>query len=262
MESLKSDIKEFVELKQFLDEKVRQYQTPSFIADDPISIPHRYTKKEDIEIAGIMAATISWGNRKAIVAKANEMADYFCGEPYNFVINATDNDLKMLSHFVYRTFQQDDFPGFIRGLRHIYINGGLENIFIPQKGESIKNCISRFRAQMLPHLSERTSKHIANVDKNAAAKRINMFLRWMVRPSANGVDFGIWKKIKPAQLYLPLDVHTGNVGRALGLIARKQNDWKTVEDFTQILRSFDPADPIKYDFALFGLGIFEKFKSL
>ncbi|MBP5364714.1 MAG: TIGR02757 family protein [Bacteroidales bacterium] len=250
----------FRELKDMLDERVARYQTRDFIEADPISIPHRFSRKEDIEIAGILAATISWGNRKAIVEKAGQMLDLLCNQPYDFVMNASARDLEMLSHFVYRTFQQDDLPGFVRALRAIYKNGGLERIFTPRQGEGVKDCISMFRAQMLPHLSQRTHKHIADVDRGAAAKRINMFLRWMVRPAEGGVDFGLWKGLSPAQLYLPLDVHSGRQGRLLGILTRKQNDWKAVEEITAFLRKLNPYDPVSYDFALFGLGIFEGMK--
>lgn len=243
------------ELKLYLDSAVEQYQTPNFIDADPISLPHRFTRKEDIEIAGILTATISWGNRKAIVKKANELINLFGGAPYDFVTNASENDFKTLSKYVYRTFQNDDLPGFIRGLQTIYANGGLEQIFKLNGNETVKDAIIRFRSTMLPHLSQRTYKHIADVAKGAAGKRINMFLRWMVRPADKGVDFGIWHSLKPSQLLLPLDVHSANTSRTLGLLTRKQNDWKAAVEVTSVLKTFDCNDPIKYDFALFGLGI-------
>lgn len=253
------------EIKSFLDEKASQYETSAFIDDDPVSIPHRFSRREDIEIAGILASTIAWGNRKAILKSCNVMMDLLDNDPYSFVMNATDADYKVLQQFVYRTFQQDDLSGMLRGLRAIY-NGSsqgslspLQALFTPRKGESIRAGISRFRAAMIPHLSQRTYKHIADVDGGAAGKRLNMFLRWMVRSSSRGVDFGIWNSILPSQLMLPLDVHTANTSHTLGLLTRRQNDWKAVEEITSTLRSFCPEDPVKYDFALFGLGIFENF---
>ncbi|MBP5420684.1 MAG: TIGR02757 family protein [Bacteroidales bacterium] len=246
------------ELKFLLDEKAFQYQTPAFIEADPISIPHRYSRKEDIEIAGILAATIAWGNRKAIVKNATAMMLLIDDAPYEFVTEAQPSDFARLQTFVYRTFQQDDLAGMVRGLRDIYANhGGLESVLTPRDGENVGDAFARFRRLMLPHLSERTYKHIANYEAGAACKRLNMYLRWMVRSAQGGVDFGLWRGVKPSQLMLPLDVHTAQVGRQFGLLTRKQNDRKAVEEITARLRSFDPNDPIRYDFALFGLGIFD-----
>ncbi|MCR5695879.1 MAG: TIGR02757 family protein [Marinilabiliaceae bacterium] len=246
------------ELKELLDAKAYQYESPAFIAADPISIPHRYSRKEDIEISGFLAATIAWGNRKAIVKNAEAMMLLLNDMPYEFVTEATESDLAQLQSFVYRTFQQDDLAGMVRGLRDIYANhGGLENVLTPRNGETVGDAFARFRRLMLPHLSERTYKHIANYESGAACKRLNMYLRWMVRSARGGVDFGLWHGIKPSQLMLPLDVHTAQVGRQFGLLQRKQNDWRAVEEITARLRSFDPNDPIRYDFALFGLGIFD-----
>jgi len=253
---------ELEELKAFLNEKTAQYQTHSFIADDPISIPHRFKSKEDIEIAGILASTIAWGNRKAILKSCHLMMDMLDNSPYEFVTQSTDADLKMLETFVYRTFQADDLPGMVRGLKNIYSNGGLEQMMTPHEGESVREGIARFRSAMLPYLSQRTYKHVADVAGGAAGKRLNMFLRWMVRPQEGGVDFGLWKGIKPSELMLPLDVHTGNTSRALGILKRKQNDWKAVEEVTGTLRLMCPEDPVKYDFALFGLGIYEHWKNV
>lgn len=249
------------ELKDFLDAKVAEYQTSAFINEDPISIPHRFSVKEDIEIAGILAATVAWGNRKAILKSCNTMMDMLCNAPYDFVMNASSADLRALEYFVYRTFQQDDLPGMIRGLRAIYTNGGLESIMTPKGSEGIREVFVKFRNAMLPHMSPRTYKHIADVGKGAAGKRLNMFLRWMVRPSDGGVDFGIWNGITPSQLFLPLDVHTANTTRILGILHRKQNDWHSVEEVTAALRRLDSSDPVKYDFALFGLGIYEHWKN-
>ena len=246
------------ELKEFLDFKAAQFQTPEFITDDPISIPHQFKNQEDIEISGILTATISWGNRKAILKSANQMMNMLDNAPSDFIHNASETEIQQLNKFVYRTFQHDDLCGMIRGLRVVYANGGLEKIF--SENENIKSGIANFRRAMLPYLSERTYKHFADVERGSAAKRINMFLRWMVRPSSGGVDFGIWKDLSASELLLPLDVHSGNVARSLGLLTRKQNDWKSVEEVTTVLRTFDPTDPVKYDFALFGLGIFENWK--
>ncbi|MCQ2229412.1 MAG: TIGR02757 family protein [Bacteroidales bacterium] len=250
------------ELKDFLDEKTAQYQTHGFIADDPVSIPHRFSRKEDIEIAGVLASTIAWGNRKAILKSCDIMMDMLDNSPYEYVTQATDADLKMLESFVYRTFQADDLPGMVRGLRSIYADGGLECLMTPREGESVREGIARFRSAMLPHLSQRTYKHVADVAGGAAGKRLNMFLRWMVRSNDGQVDFGLWKGIRPSQLMLPLDVHTGNTSRALGILQRKQNDWKAVEEVTATLRMMCPDDPVKYDFALFGLGIYEHWKNV
>lgn len=243
-------------MKEYLEQKALQYQTREFIADDPISIPHRFSTLQDIEISGLLTATIAWGNRRAILKSASIMMDMLDNAPYDFVRNATDNDLRHLHTFTYRTFQQDDLSGFVRGLQHIYMyQPSLEQIFSPRQGETIRDGIARFRECLLPHLAPRTHKHIADVAKGAAGKRLNMFLRWMVRPATYGVDFGLWKSIRPSQLMIPLDIHTATVGRTLGLLTRKQNDWKAVEELTAQLRQFDPEDPVKYDFALFGIGV-------
>ena len=249
---------DIAELKSFLDEKTRLYQTSSFIGDDPISIPHSFTKKEDIEVSGILSSIIAWGNRKAIIKSCKVMMELLDNDPYNFMMESSDGDFKALEKFVYRTFQKDDLPGVIKGLKHIYANGGLESLMSVNANGSVYDSIIRFRNAIIPHLNMRTHKHIADVERGAAAKRINMFLRWMVREG--GVDFGIWKGIKPSQLMLPLDVHSGNTSRALGILIRKQNDWKAVDEVTSFLRQLCPEDPVKYDFALFGLGVYEHFK--
>lgn len=252
----------FEELKDFLDAKVEQYETPDFIEEDPISIPHRYKNSEDIEIAGILTAMISWGNRKAILKSANQMMLALDDAPSDFVRNANQSELDRLGKFYYRTFNGVDMQGMVAGLRHIYLkDGGLKKLFALSGDETVRESIARFRAAMVPNIETRTYKHIADVNRGAAAKRINMFLRWMARPSNRGVDFGIWSDIIPAsKLLLPLDVHTGNVGRAIGILNRKQNDWKAVDEITSALRKMDADDPVKYDFALFGLGIYEHFK--
>ena len=250
------------ELKEFLDFKVEQYNTPQFIESDPIQIPHLFSRKEDIEISGFLTAIISWGNRKSILKNANSMMDLLDRAPYQFVMQHSENDLERLETFVHRTFNGRDLTYFVKAIRHIYHDyGGLENIFSNNSTEnSLQPAIHEFKSKFfeLPH-EQRTEKHISDPLKNSAAKRINMFLRWMVRNDKTGVDFGIWNKISPAQLSCPLDVHSGNVARKLGLLKRKQNDAKALTELDNSLRKLDPQDPVKYDFALFGLGVFEKY---
>ncbi len=260
MESLDSNRVDPEQVEALLNDRVERYETPDFVADDPISVPHSFARREDIEISGLLASTIAWGNRKAIVKKAHEMMTFLDNAPFEFTMNASAEELKYLDRFVYRTFQKEDLEGMVLGLRNIYKSGSLENVFALSEGETVYNSIARFRAAMLPFLSPRTHRHIANVEKGSAAKRINMFLRWMVRSPKGGVDFGLWKSIKPSQLMLPLDVHSGNVSRSLGLLSRKQDDWRAVEEVTAALRRLSPDDPTRYDFALFGLGIFERWK--
>lgn len=250
------------ELKEFLDFKVEEFNQPEFILSDPIQIPHRYTKKEDIEIAGFLTATIAWGNRKMILKNAGRMMDFLENSPADFIHNATDDDREKLEGFVHRTFNSIDFKYFTKGLQHIYKNhGGLEKVFTDYStSESTQPAIHRFKKLFFePDHPKRTTKHVSDPLKNSAAKRINMFLRWMVRKDTKGVDFGIWKGINPAILSCPLDVHSGRVARGLGLLERKQNDAKAVAELDAELRKMDPEDPVKYDFALFGLGVFEEF---
>lgn len=249
-------------LKDFLEEKVIQYNTVLFIEDDPISIPHLFSQKEDIEIAAFLAATIAWGNRKSIVGNARKMISLLEDDPYDFVINHTSKDLLRLKDFVHRTFNGVDFIFFVEALRNIYRNhGGLERVFEVGCGQkNLQFAISEFKKVFFEiNHPARTEKHVSDPMKGSSAKRINMFLRWMVRRDGNGVDFGIWKGISPAKLSCPLDVHTGNIARKLGLLTRKQNDHKAVLELDGQLRLLDPTDPVKYDFALFGLGVFEKF---
>ncbi len=250
------------ELKEFLDDKADKYENFDFIKDDPIQIPHSFSKKEDIEISGFLSATIAWGKRQMIIRNAKKMMELMDNSPYDFVINHESKDLENFDGFVHRTFNADDFRYFIKALQNIYKNHkGLENVLaIKDNSDNYKNAIANFKTIFfeLEHL-QRTEKHVSNPLKNSASKRINMYLRWLVRSADKGVDLGIWKTHNPKNLHCPLDVHTGNVGRKLGIITRKQNDWKTLEELDQTLREFDPKDPVKYDFALFGLGIFEKF---
>ena len=248
------------DLKEFLDEKVVLYLKPNFISEDPISIPHRFTKKEDIEIAAFLSATIAWGRRPMILKNAAKMMQIMDHSPHDFILNATNTEIQKSLDFCHRTFQGIDFQTFIYALRNIYQNhNGLEACFYTEK-EDMSEGISNFKQTFfsIEH-QQRTRKHISDPLKGSASKRLIMFLRWMVRPDRNGVDFGIWKSLNPSQLSCPLDVHTANVGRKLGLITRKENDWKTVKELDVHLRSFCKEDPAKYDFALFGLGVYEKF---
>jgi len=251
------------ELKNFLDEKVAQYNNPKFIELDPIQIPHSYSKKEDIEISGFLSAIISWGNRTSIVKNAKRMLAYMGESPYDFIINHKEHHLKQIDGFVHRTFNSDDLLTFIEGLKHIYkIKSGLEGIFTKFKtSDSLQPAIHELKKEFfeVPHLL-RTQKHLPDPLNGSAAKKINMYLRWMIRQDNAGVDFGIWKSISPSILSCPLDVHTGNVARKLGLLKRKMNDAKAVQELDEVLRQLDKHDPVKYDFALFGLGIFEGYK--
>lgn len=256
-------------LREFLEEKVRQYNRPSFIESDPVSVPHHFSRKEDIEIAGFLAATIAWGKRPTIIRNANLFMERMDLSPYEFVLSASAKDLKKLDTFVHRTFNGLDAKFFVLALRNIYVkHGGLENIFeqglksVSKNSFSpMQNAIIHFREKFISIRHDaRSDKHISNPGTNSSAKRINMYLRWMVRQDNAGVDFGIWKSISPSLLQIPLDVHVGNVGRSLGLLQRTQSDWKAVEELTAKLRTFDEKDPVKFDFALFGLGIFEGFK--
>ena len=250
------------ELNEFLDSKVEQYNNVKFINSDPIQIPHLFSLKEDIEISGFLTATISWGNRKSIINNAKKLINLLDYAPYDFVLNHQDTDLEKLEPFVHRTFNGTDCIQFIKSLQHIYkSHGGLESLFSKHaQSNSIQNSISKFKTIFfeINHL-QRTQKHISDPLKNSAAKRINMYLRWMVRDNNSGVDFGLWKNISPAILSCPLDVHSGNVARKLGLLKRKQNDAKALLELDTSLRKLDKNDPVKYDFALFGLGVFEGF---
>ena len=249
-------------LKDFLDTKVAEYNHPKFIESDPIQVPHRFSKKEDIEIAGFLTATIAWGNRKSIIKNAHRMMELLEHSPFDFVTQHQNSDLEPLATFVHRTFNGDDFIQFIKSLKHIYDeHHGLEAVFAKNaQPHSLQQSIHEFKRIFfeIPHL-ERTKKHVSDPLKNSAAKRINMFLRWMARQDNNGVDFGIWKSLSPSQLSCPLDIHSGNVARKLRLLKRKQNDAKALVELDKTLRQLDPNDPVKYDFALFGLGVFERF---
>jgi uncharacterized protein (TIGR02757 family) len=252
-------------LRDLLDSKYLQYNRKEFIDTDPIQIAHKFTRREDIEIAGFLTAIIAWGQRKTIITNGKRLMQLMDNDPYAFILNAGGSDLKVISKFVHRTFNGDDCLFFIHSLQNIYTkHNGLKSVFENgfQKFNDIKLTIAYFRDIFfeLPYL-QRTSKHIADVNKNASAKRINMFLRWMVRKDDAGVDFGLWDKIPASALYVPLDVHTGTIARKLGLLTRTQNDWVAVDELTTVLREFDPNDPVKYDYALFGIGAFEDFKT-
>ena len=245
------------DLKSFLDLKYQQYNSFDFIKDDPIQIPHLFDKKEDIEISAFLTSIISWGNRKSIIKSAKKMMELLDFSPYEFIINSTKNEIKKLN-FVHRTFNTTDFQFFIISLKNIYLNhDGLENAFlIKNKDEFLFNEISKFRELFFSIKHEkRTQKHISNPLKGSSCKRINMFLRWMVRKDSIGVDFGIWNKISTSILSCPLDTHTLRIALNLNLVSRTQNDIKTLIQLDSKLRLFDPVDPVKYDYALFGLGV-------
>jgi len=250
------------DIKEFLDEKALQYNTTRFIEPDPVSIPHGFDTKQDIEISGFLTATIAWGGRGTILKNAGRMMSLMDNAPFDFVMGHTQADLGRLKSFVHRTFNGDDLVYFMEALKNIYLyHGGLEGVFSDHiTGTSTQEAITRFREVFfsLPH-PVRTTKHVSDPARGSAAKRINMYLRWMVRRDNRGVDFGLWERISPGQLSCPLDVHSGNVARKLGLITRSQNDAKALAELDFNLRQMDALDPVKYDFALFGLGVFEKF---
>lgn len=246
------------ELKSFLDQKYLEFNTIDFIQSDPIQLPHLFEKKEDIEIIAFLVSTIAWGNRKSIIRSGERLINIMGNNPHDFILNY-NSDVEI--DFKHRTFNAIDLDFFFRSLQDIYLNEGLESTFKPH-GEikGVKGRIVNFRNRFLEVYHERRSeKHLSNPEKNSAAKRINMFLRWMVRKDNQGVDFGIWNSIDASELYLPLDVHTSTHARKLGLLKRKQDDWKALEELMDHLRAFDKNDPVKYDFALFGLGAFENF---
>lgn len=253
----------FSDMKSFLDEKAEAYNRPDFIENDPISVPHRFQLCQDIEIAGFLTAVISWGNRKSIIRSAENMIGWMGNSPYDFVMNFCESDLEKIGDkAVHRTFSAEDFRFFLKTLHRIYReNHSMETLFVPASGEqNFYHALERFRTGFFrENTTHRSHKHISSTYKNSAAKRLMMYLRWMVRNDKKGVDFGLWQQISPALLSIPLDVHTGNISRKLGLVKRTQNDWKTVEELDLKLRKMDAADPAKYDFALFGLGVSGEF---
>ncbi|MEO1451166.1 MAG: TIGR02757 family protein [Bacteroidota bacterium] len=252
-------------LKDLLDRKYDQFNTGDFIREDPVSIPHQFQQKEDIEISGFLTALIAWGRRNMIIRHARELMERMDQAPFDFVMQADQAELTRVDDFVHRTFNGLDCRALILSLRRVYTEaGGLEDIFTSglRPGDTdVMHAIIHAREALLagPNFPQRTHKHVANPAKGSSAKRINMFLRWMVRNDGRGVDFGIWEGIRADQLICPLDVHTGNVGRKLGLLTRKQNDWKAALALTESLRVFCPEDPVRYDYSLFGLGIYEGF---
>ncbi len=239
-----------------MEHKCLQYEQLNFIEQDPILVPHQFSKKEDIEISAFLISIIAWGQRKSILKSGERLIEILDHAPHDFILHHTESDLKRVMGFVHRTFNADDLQFFLNRLQALYREyRSLENCFLLNGAFEAKHSISRFKAIFFDatHL-KRTEKHLADPLKKSSAKRLNMFLRWMVRSNKRGVDFGIWERIKPSDLMLPLDVHTGNVSRQLGLLKRKQNDWQAVEEITNVLRRLDPEDPVKYDFALFGMG--------
>ena len=245
-----------------LHQKVEQYNRPLFIEKDPISIPHRFSRRQDIELMGFWAAILAWGQRPVILRKANELIDRMDGAPYDFVLNHQESDLKRFLDFKHRTFNATDALYFLHFFRQYYQqHATLEDAFMPgtvASSPTIQPHLEAFHDRFCcpsPFFPDRTRKHIATPARNATCKRLTMFLRWMVRSDDKGVDFGIWTRIRPHQLIIPIDVHVGRVARKLGLLQRDQTDWKAALELTETLRQFDPADPVKYDFALFGLGV-------
>ncbi len=254
-----------MDIKIFLDQKVSDYNQHNFIELDPVSVPHRFSKKQDIEISGFFAATLAWGQRKTIINKCLELMALMDNSPHDFILHHSESDLKTFLNFKHRTFNDIDTLYFIHFFSWYYQkHESLEDAFTigwtPDK-DIAETLLVNFHDYFfqLPYAPNRTKKHVATPKRNSACKRLNMFLRWMVRQDTNGVDFGIWQTIKPYQLICPCDLHVDRVARKLGLITRKQTDWQTAKELTEKLRGFDPQDPVKYDFALFGLGIEEKF---
>lgn len=241
-------------------EKELRYNHPNFIETDPVSIPHLFTRKQDIEISGFFAAILAWGQRKAIIRNASRLMEYMDNSPYDFILHHHERDLKACASFVHRTFNSTDLLYFIHWLQqHYKIHTSLEDAFIPEKSyphDTVENALIQFRSSFfsLDH-PPRTTKHISTPEGGSACKRINMFLRWMVRKDKQGVDFGIWKKIRPAQLICPLDIHVARTAFHLGLIPDMRSNWKNAMLLTEQLKALDPEDPVKYDFALFGIGI-------
>ena len=251
------------ELRAFLDSKVERYNQPEFIPLDPISVPHEFTKKQDIEIAGFMAAVFAWGQRKTIINKSKAFLHLMDNDPHQFVLEHEDADLLRFQDFKHRTFNGTDALYFLQFFRWYYSeHESLETAFIPSTKpfDMEAGLIHFFRLFFsFPHHPKRTYKHVPTPARRSACKRLNMFLRWMVRDDDKGVDFGLWRRIKSSQLVCPLDVHVDRVARKLGLIKRRQTDWQTTLELTAVLKKLNPHDPVKYDFALFGLAVEEEF---
>ena len=249
-------------LKDFLDAKADQYNRPSFIERDPISIPHRFSRKQDIELMGFWSAVLAWGQRPVILRKATELIDLMDGAPYDFIRHHQESDLNRFMAFKHRTFNATDALYFLHFFRQYYQeNDSLEDAFLPNTADTpptVESALITFHDRfcgLTDFFPERTRKHIATPARNSSCKRLLMFLRWMVRHDDRGVDFGLWKRLRPDQLVIPIDVHVNRVARQLGLLTRPQTDWKAALELTETLRQFDPADPVRYDFALFGLGV-------
>ena len=254
-----------VSLKPFLDEQAEYFESRAFIDHDPISIPHRFSNKRDIEIAAFLTATIAWGNRKSIITNAESMMHRMDHEPFQFIKDHSEKDLKRFDGFVHRTFNADDIKCFLRALKNIYLQfDDMEAAFNQHfDGRDVRTAIMGFREIFFTvEHEQRSQKHVSNPATGSSAKRLNMFLRWMVRDASKGVDFGLWTSFNSSQLYIPLDVHTGNISRELKLLKRKQNDWTALEELMNHLRQLDPQDPVKYDFALFGIGVTANKKGL
>lgn len=250
-----------IDLYQLLEEKFQQFNTPDFIEDDPISIPHQFTLKQDIEIMGLFASVLAWGQRKTIINKCNELVQIFDSEPFEFILNHSENDLKALEKFVHRTFNSTDLLYFISFLNHHYkSNESLETAFLSETfatDENIGNGLNAFKKRFfsLEYAPKRTQKHISSPLQKSACKRLSMYLRWMIRNDNAGVDFGIWTNLKPSQLICPCDVHVERVARKLNLLQSEKLNWNSAVELTNNLKEFDKNDPVKYDFALFGMGI-------
>ena len=259
--------KNLTELKNFLDKKVTQFNNRDFIKDDPVCIPHLFSKKQDIEIAGFFAAVFAWGIRKTIINKSKLLLELMDNAPYDFCINHTDEDLKKLIGFCHRTFNDTDLLYFISFFKfHYSKHKSLETAFFNNKtlhnsANIVEDSLNYFNQYFfsLEDVPSRTKKHIASPQKNSSCKRLNMFLRWMVRNDNKGVDFGLWKKVSPSDLIMPVDVHVARVSRHFNLLDRKQVHWLAAVELTEKLKMFDPKDPVKYDFALFGLGVLERY---
>ena len=249
------------DLQDFLNSKVDLYNQPSFIKDDPICIPHSFTKKQDIEIAGFFAAIFAWGNRTTIINKSRELMQLMHNAPHDFCLNHSPKELKSLTSFKHRTFNATDLLYFIEFFKYHYSKYKSLEIAFTRHGNTIEQMLTGFRHYFfsLGYIPARTKKHIATPERNSSCKRLNMFLRWMVRQDDKGVDFGIWKTISPSQLICPIDVHVARVAKGFHLLHRKQTDWQAALELTEYLRTLDKNDPVKYDFALFGLGVMEKY---
>lgn len=251
------------DIKAILDDAVQRYLQPAFLAGDPIAVPHRFSKLQDVEIAAFWTATLAWGQRKTIIANASKLMVLMDNAPHDFILHHAEKDRKRFLEFKHRTFTATDTLYFLEFLQQYYRqHHSLEDAFAGHMNAGdahVGNALSGFHNLFcsLPDFPKRTRKHIATPARRSACKRLNMFLRWMVRPDAQGVDFGLWRRIRPAQLLIPLDVHVDRVARSLGLLNRKITDWQAVLELTETLRRFDPEDPVKYDFALFGLGVLE-----